>query len=121
LIRRKRNPGKDMWSLPGGIGSLEKETNLDLAIKKEVESDFSAEYLNYNLFAIRTRKTPEPTIYLYYEGGIKGEPKIKGINTIKEIQWFNIKDVLKLQLAFENIDKEIVRLLRKKNGANRKT
>ena len=64
LIRRKRNPGKDMWSLPGGTGSLGKETDLGLAVKKEVRSDFSVEYLNYNLFAVRARKIPEPTIYL---------------------------------------------------------
>ena len=54
-------------------------------------------------------------------GGIKDEPKIKGVKTIKEIQWFSIKDVLKLRLASEDIDKEIVKLLSGKKGTNRKT
>lgn len=98
-----------MWSLPGGVGAFEIEKNPTKAIAKEVFSDFKVEYVNYDFFTMQYSNTPEPTICLYYTGEINGKPQIGGINTISEIKWFSINEVIKTTLAFEKLDKEVVR------------
>lgn len=114
LIKRKRDPGKDMWSLPGGGGAFGTESNPAKAIAKEVYSDFMVEYTNYDFLTMQYLDSPEPTICLYYQGEINGKPQIGGVNTIKEIKWVSIDDVIKTELAFEKTDKEVIRMFKEK-------
>ena len=110
LIKRKREPAKGMWSLPGGVGAFSKTKDPKIAIAKEVYSDFSVKYIDYNFFTMQYIDLPEPTICLYFEGFIDKKPIISGLNTITEIKWFNIKEVIVLELAFEKSDKKVMEL-----------
>ena len=110
LIKRKREPGKGMWSLPGGVGAFNKTKDPKIAIAKEVYSDFSVKYIDYNFFTMQYIDLPEPTICLYFEGCINKKPIISGLNTITEIKWFNIKELIGIELAFEKSDKKVMEL-----------
>jgi ADP-ribose pyrophosphatase YjhB (NUDIX family) len=112
LVKRNREPGYDKWSLPGGTGELKKEPDPMRAICKEVFSDFDTNMVNPKLFRLKYTTTPEPTLCLYFHGELDGEPKIKCAKTIKEIKWVTQKEVLQTELAFENLDKEVIKQFR---------
>lgn len=104
LTKRKREPEIDKWSLPGGTGALEVESDPSRAIFLEVKSDFGVNILHPRLFTVKCISDPEPVLRFYFEGELDGEPEIKGLKTIKELQWFRLEDALKLDLAFKEID-----------------
>ncbi len=113
LGKRKREPEIDKWSLSGGIGALETEKDPFKAIVKEVYDDFSVDF-DCRFYTIKFDKYPEPTIYLYFQGAVKEEPKLrKDSPTDKEIKWFSIDDVLKMNIGFENVHKPIIQQFKK--------
>lgn len=108
FIKRNREPEYDKWSLSGGTGALETEANPQLAISKEVLGDFDTDIINPKIFCTQYTTLPKPTLYLYYQGELNGEPKIKSIETIKEMKWFNFKEISHIDLAFKETDKKIL-------------
>lgn len=104
LTKRKREPELDKWSLPGGTAALETEPDPNKAIFLEVQSDFGVDIVNPKLLLVQHVSVPEPVLRFYFEGELDGEPTIKGQKTIKELQWFGVKDALKLDLAFKDMD-----------------
>jgi len=113
LTRRNREPEFDKWSLPGGTGALEIEADPQLAISKEVLSDFEAEIINPKLFCIKYIAQPEPTLRLYFQGELSEEPKIRSVKTIKELSWFTFEEISHIDLAFKNTDNDIINQFRK--------
>ena len=112
LGKRKREPEIDKWSLPGGIGVLETEKDPFKAIVKEVYDDFLVDYV-CNFHTIRFGKYPEPTIYLYFQGTVREEPKLRNdSSTDKQIKWFSVDDVLKMNIGFEKIHKPVIQQFR---------
>jgi len=114
LIKRKREPGMGKWSLPGGVGALEKENNPMKAVAQEVQGDFGVDYINCDLFTMQYSDQTEPTLRLYFYGKIKGDPQIKSVKTIQELKWFTIDEALDTELAFEETDKEVIHNFKKK-------
>lgn len=112
LIRRNRDPDYGKWSLPGGTGALETEADPQLAILKEVPSDFGTDIIDPKLFHIKYAAQPGPSLHLYFQGELSGEPKIRSTNTIKEMKWFAIEEISHINLAFENTDKDIINQFR---------
>lgn len=108
LTKRKREPELDKWSLPGGTGAFEIESDPGKAIFLEVQSDFGVNIINPKLFAVKCVSATEPILRFYFEGELDGEPKIKGVKTIKELRWFKIEDAIQLDLAFKEIDLEVL-------------
>jgi ADP-ribose pyrophosphatase YjhB (NUDIX family) len=108
LVRRNREPGYGQWSLPGGTGALEREPDPELAISAEVFGDFETNILSPKLFRLKYTADPEPTLHLYFHGKLEGEPKIKSVKTIKEIKWIAIENIAQIDLAFKNVDLEII-------------
>lgn len=106
LTKRKRKPEIDKWSLPGGNGALETESDPNKAILLEVQSDFGVNIVNPKLFLVKYVATSEPILRFYFEGELDGEPEIKGLKTIKELRWFNLEDSKELDLAFKKTDLE---------------
>ncbi len=108
LVKRKRNPGKGKWSLPGGFGALKKTRNPFIAIHREESMDFSVRS-NISFFTLTFVKKPTPTLNLYFLVKLFGNPRIKkGSKSIQDYKWFPINDVLRLNLAFKE-DKEIIK------------
>lgn len=108
LTKRKRKPELDKWSLPGGTGALETESDPNKAIFLEVQSDFGVNIVNPKLLLVKCISAPEPILRFYFEGELGGEPEIKGLKTIKALGWFKIEDTLNLDLAFKEIDLDIL-------------
>lgn len=108
LTKRKREPELDKWSLPGGTGALELEMDPSKAISLEVQSDFGVNIINPKLFVVKCVSATEPILRFYFEGELDGEPEIKGLKTIKELRWFKIEDINQLDLAFKDIDLEVI-------------
>lgn len=104
LTKRKREPELDKWSLPGGTGALETEIDPNKAILLEVQSDFGVNIVNPKLLLVKHISTPESVLRFYFEGELDGEPEIRGLRTIKELRWFSVEEVLKLDLAFKDTD-----------------
>jgi ADP-ribose pyrophosphatase YjhB (NUDIX family) len=107
LVKRAREPFRDCWSLPGGIGALEKKSDPKKAIKIEIRDDMNVEFTG-ELFA-RVSRPGENR--LYFSGAIKGRPKAQLSETISEIKWFDIDKAVKMQLGFG--DKKILERFRK--------
>ncbi len=84
LTKRKRKPEIDKWSLPGGTGALETESDPNKAIFLEVRSDFGVNIVNPKLLLVKSISAPEPILRFYFEGELGGEPEIKGLKTMKE-------------------------------------
>lgn len=109
LVKRKRHPGMGMWSLPGGVEALENEKDPFKAILYEVYTDFSVKFTSH-FYTLKFGLDPDPTLYLYFHGEIVGEPRIReDTKTIKEMKWFPIDEILRMNLAFEEKDKPIIR------------
>ena len=108
LTKRKREPEIDKWSLPGGTGALETESDPHKAIFHEVQSDFGANIINPQLFRVKCVAAPEPVLRFYYTGELDREPEIRGLKTIKELAWFTQDEVSKRDLAFKEVDTEVL-------------
>jgi ADP-ribose pyrophosphatase YjhB (NUDIX family) len=109
LIKRNREPEYGKWSLSGGTGALEKEADPKKAIFMEVLGDFSTNILDPKLFSIKYANFSEPTLHFYFEGELESEPKIQDMKTVKELGWFVPREILKMDIAFQDIDKEAVK------------
>jgi len=113
LGKRKREPEIDKWSLPGGIGALETEKDPFKAIVKEVYDDFLVNF-DCKFYTKRFSEDPEPTVYLYFQGTLKEEPKLRSDSpTDKEIKWFSVDDILKMNIGFENVHKPVIQQFKK--------
>jgi len=113
LIRRWRDPEQGKWSLPGGIGALETQSDPIVAVADEVRGEFGVEYINYNLLTIKYIKKTEPTICLYFYGMIRGIPQFNNKDATQEFKWFAIDNVIDTEIAFEDKDKEVIKLFKK--------
>lgn len=112
LVRRNREPGYDMWSLPGGTGALEKEPDPLLAINKEVSGDFGTDMIDPQLFCLEYTANPDATLHLYFHGELSGEPKIKSPKTTKEMKWVALGKVSEIDLAFKYVDMDVIEQFR---------
>ena len=113
LVKRKREPEIGKWSLSGGYGALEKEKDPLKAINLELQQDFQTKF-NGKFYTIQYKNQKEPTLCLYFVGELEGEPKVpEKTKSIQEIRWFSTEKVLKMDLAFGNKDKEIIKKLKK--------
>jgi ADP-ribose pyrophosphatase YjhB (NUDIX family) len=101
LIKRKREPFVNKWSLMGGAGALKKEKDPNKAIILEVYQDLGVKF-NGEFYTFLYNEQLEPTIELFFQGTIEGKPFINSKDTISEIKWFDINEALKLELAFRN-------------------
>ena len=113
LVKRNREPGLGKWSLPGGTGALRDEPNPELAIGKEIFGDFDVKAIGPKLFRLKYTTESEPTLHLYFQTELEEEPKIKSVKTIQELRWFPLEEVSRIDLAFKEIDTEIIEQFRK--------
>ena len=111
-MRRNREPGLGKWSLSGGCGALRNEPDPELAILKEVYSDFGTDMVDPKIFFVEYTADPEATLHLYFHGELSGEPKIRSVKTIKELKWFPLQEISEIDLAFKHVDMDVIELFR---------
>lgn len=109
MVKRAREPHTGKWSLPGGFGALKKEKNLINAVKKEIYDDMGVDYSPKIYYVLQAEKPPQA--FVIFHGTIKGKPFVKSTETMSEIKWFSLNEVLKMPLFFH--DKEILKKFKK--------
>lgn len=101
LVKRKKDPYKGQWALPGGF--LEDDEPLENGAIRELEEETGLKV--GNLKQLRTFGTPgrDPrgrTISITFYGEIASEEKVKGNDDAEEADWFSIEKLP--ELAFDH-------------------
>jgi len=112
LIKRKANPFKDKWALPGGF--LEVTESLKEGAKRELKEETGVEIKD--LEQIRTygdvnRDPRGRTISVAYIGFLEKEVVIKAGDDAKEAAWFNIDKLPELAFDHSKIIKDAKKYL----------
>ncbi|MHA6280630.1 NUDIX domain-containing protein [Salinimicrobium sp. CAU 1759] len=110
LVKRKKDPFKDQWALPGGF--LEDEEPLQDGARRELEEETGLKV--QKLQQLHTFGTPgrDPrgrTISITYWGEVDREEEVRGNDDAVEASWFELKDLP--ELAFDH--SEILQLAQK--------
>lgn len=101
LVKRKKKHFLKHWSLP--VGKLEYGEKAIDGIKREVKEELGLTFVpkfycyNDSINVLPNRHF----IVLYFVGSAKGKLKLNTKELI-EVQWFLLKDALKMKLGFEH-------------------
>lgn len=105
LIKREKDPYKDLWALPGGF--LEEEEPLDVGAIRELKEETGLqvnEVRQLKAFGDPGRDPRGRTISIAFWGEVFSEEKVKGSDDAADAQWFDLKSLP--DLAFDH--KQIV-------------
>jgi len=102
LEKRKTNPFKNYWCLPGG--HVEKYETAEKAIKREVEEETGLKVTKAKFLFYQDEILPRikwHAVVLVFLCKTKGKIKMNE-KEVSEIKWFEIKESLRLKLAFKH-------------------
>ena len=107
LVKRKADPFKGKWALPGGF--LEEEEALEAGAKRELQEETGL--IVENLRQLRAFGTPgrDPrgrTISIVFYGRVASEEEVKGSDDASEAKWCDLKDLPPLAFDHSEILKE---------------
>ncbi len=111
LVRRKKDPFKDRWALPGGF--LEEEEPLEVGAKRELheETGLNIEKLEQlHTFGTPGRDPRGRTISITYWGVVDREEEVTANDDAAEASWFELNELP--DLAFDH--SEIIQWAQKK-------
>lgn len=109
LVKRKNNPYKGRWALPGGF--LEDAEPLEAGAKRELEEETG---LKVNaLWQIKAYGAPnrDPrgrTVSIGFWTEIKSLEKVKGNDDASEAEWHDIEDLPALAFDHDQIVKDAI-------------
>lgn len=112
LIRRKNEPFRDQWALPGGF--LEENEKMEEGAKRELkeETGLKIEKLQQvGAFGAPGRDPRGRTISIAFVGLLDAEPKLKASDDALEVRWFDLKDLPDLAFDHREIISEANSLL----------
>ncbi|MBI9052364.1 MAG: NUDIX hydrolase [Bacteroidales bacterium] len=104
LIKRKNEPYKNQWALPGGFIDIDEE--IETAAYRELEEETSINDILLNQFKSFGKVGRDPrgrTISIIYTGELQNNnQKIEAGDDAKELKWFTLEDLP--NLAFDHAD-----------------
>ncbi|MGI0107237.1 NUDIX domain-containing protein [Salinimicrobium sp. WS361] len=109
LVKRKKDPFKDQWALPGGF--LEDEEPLEIGAKRELAEETGLKVRNLKqlkAFGTPGRDPRGRTISIPFWGEVTSEEKVEGSDDAADARWFSLNDLP--ELAFDH--SEILELAR---------
>jgi 8-oxo-dGTP diphosphatase len=101
LVKRKKDPFKGQWALPGGF--LEDEEPLEAGAKRELEEETGLNIVSLKQLRAFGKPGRDPrgrTISIVYYGETSSDERVKGNDDAEEARWFSINDLP--QLAFDH-------------------
>ncbi len=106
LIKRKNQPFKDMWALPGGYVDVE-ETTEDAAYR-ELQEETSITDVKLKLFHVFDAIDRDPrgrSISIVYKATVssKFEDELEADTDAKEVAWFSFDNLPELAFDHEDI------------------
>lgn len=109
LIKRRNNPFKDMWALPGGFVNTD-ETILEAALR-EMKEETGVEVPKLSFFNYYDTPDRDPRgrtisfVYYYGASDLKktDPPVVEAADDAVEAQWFQVKDLIgRDDIAFDH-------------------
>lgn len=101
LVKRKKDPFKGKWALPGGF--LEDEEPLEEGAKRELQEETGLKVENLKqlkAFGTPGRDPRGRTISIVFYGEIASEEKVEGSDDAEEAKWFSVNALP--ELAFDH-------------------
>lgn len=101
LVKRKHNPEKGKWALPGG--HLEFGESLEEAVVREVKEETNLNLGNYVQFKAYSDPSRDPRghyITMVFTGN--GYGKLKSGDDAKEAKAFSMEEIKNMELAFDH-------------------
>lgn len=103
LIKRKNDPFKNQWALPGGF--VEVEERLEEACKRELaeETDLQVDHLEFVSFYDEINRDPRGrTVSAAFTTILTNQSTIKGKDDASDAKWFFISELDSVKLAFDH-------------------
>ena len=104
LIKRKNEPFKDKWAIPGGFVDYDEE--IDIAAKRELQEETNVSGISLEQFGTYGRVGRDPrgrTVSVCYYACVNaGKLSVKAQDDAKDANWFNIKELP--ELAFDHVE-----------------
>lgn len=117
LVRRRREPFRGFWALPGGF--VECGETVEKAVIREIEEETGLKMIVKDILGIYSEPCRDPrghVVSICFLGSAEGVPI--GGDDAGEAKFFNISEIDSLKLAFDhnNILKDYIKLRGWKNG-----
>lgn len=103
LIKRKNEPFKDCWALPGGF--VDENEDLEAAAKRELEEETQVKISALEQIGAYGKPFRDPrshVVSIAYFGKVNDKIIAKASDDAKEANWFSINDLP--ELAFDHQD-----------------
>lgn len=103
LVKRKAEPFKEKWALPGGF--LEEEETLEAGARRELQEETGLKIdklKQLKAFGTPGRDPRGRTISIVFYGRVTSEEKVEGSDDAAEADWFNLKELP--ELAFDHAE-----------------
>ena len=103
LIKRRNDPFKDYWALPGGF--VDEHEDLEIAAKRELEEETGLKINNaeqLKAFGKPFRDPRHHTVSVAFIMFAKEDAVVSGADDASDAQWFNINELP--ELAFDHAE-----------------
>lgn len=111
LIKRKNDPFKDCWALPGGF--VDENEDLELAAKRELKEETNVDVqdlLQIGAFGKPGRDPRGHMVSVAYSAVLNCLQEIKALDDAKEVKWFTINELPKLAFDHKEIIKKAIEI-----------
>lgn len=103
LIKRKNEPFKDKWALPGGF--VDENEALEVAARRELVEETTIKCLNLAQIGAYGNPNRDPrghVVSIAYVGEVESQVEGKAADDAKELAWFNSTELP--ELAFDHLE-----------------
>lgn len=109
LIKRKNEPFKDKWALPGGFTDMDE--TLEEAVSRELKEETGLDNIplkQYRAFSEPDRDPRGRTVSVVFYAFVEGENEVKGDDDATEAQWHNLNQLPKLAFDHQQIIRKAI-------------
>lgn len=110
LIKRKNEPFKDKWALPGGF--VDENEALEVAARRELVEETSIKCLNLAQIGAYGNPNRDPrghVVSIAYVGEVESQVEGKAADDAKELAWFNSTELPELAFDHREIINDVLR------------
>lgn len=112
LVKRKNDPYKGRWALPGGF--LEDEEPLETGAQRELEEETGLKVENLQQIRAYGKPDRDPrgrTVSVGFWGEVKSKTKVKGNDDAAVADWFDINDLPNLAFDHDEVLQDALKKL----------